>query len=60
MTDIEQLQEQLRTLVAQRQAMRERDAKRDELESNRVELACRQRQLSKAFIDRYLPQREAA
>ena len=60
MTDIEHLQEQLSTLVVQRQALRERDAERDELESNRVELACRQRQLSKALIDRYLPKREAA
>jgi len=59
---VEGLQERLRMLVAQRQALRERNAGRDELESNRLELASRQRDLSQALIDRYLPQaeREAA
>ncbi|HKC20901.1 MAG TPA: hypothetical protein VKB64_00190 [Gaiellaceae bacterium] len=51
MTSVEALQEELRGLVAARQALRERDAGRDELESNRLELALRQRQLSQALID---------
>jgi hypothetical protein len=55
MTCAEHLQEQLRTLVAQRQALREREASRNELESNRLEIACRQRQLSEALIDLHLP-----
>jgi hypothetical protein len=54
MPSVECLQEELRILVAQRQSLRYRNAGRDELESNRLELALLQRQLSHAFIDRYL------
>ena len=54
MASVEGLQEELRVLVADRQAMREREAGRDELESNRLELAQRQRQLSHALIGRHV------
>jgi hypothetical protein len=54
MASVEGLQDELRVLVAERQALRERDAGRDELESNRLELAQRQRQLSHALIRRHL------
>jgi hypothetical protein len=50
---VESLQDEVRTLVLERQALREHDAGRDELESNRLELALRQRQLSYALIGRY-------
>jgi hypothetical protein len=59
MAEVECLQEAVRALVAQRQAMHDRDASRGELETNRLELARRQRQLSQALIDRYLRQTEA-
>jgi hypothetical protein len=62
MPSVDCLQEAIRALVAERQAMRERGASRDELEWNRLALAGRQRQLSRALIEEYGrgPQREAA
>jgi hypothetical protein len=54
MASVECLQEELRALVLTRQALRARDAGRDELESNRLEVGRRQRQLSHALIDRHL------
>jgi hypothetical protein len=53
MANLECLQEAVRMLVAERQALHDRDASRNELESNRLELAHRQRQVSHALIDRY-------
>jgi hypothetical protein len=43
----------VRMLVACRQALRERGARRYKLESNRLELARRQRELSHALIERH-------
>jgi hypothetical protein len=54
MTSVEGLEEELRVLVAERQAMREREAGRGELEANRRRLVQRQRQLSHALIHRHL------
>ena len=58
MAEVERLQEAVRRLVEERQALHERNARRDELESNRLELVGRQRQLSYALIARYLPRAE--
>jgi hypothetical protein len=52
MASLECLQEAIRVLVAERQALHERDASRGELESNRLELVARQQQLSLALIHR--------
>jgi hypothetical protein len=54
MSSVECLVAALGALVAERQAMRDRSAGRVELESNRLEVVRRQRQLSKALIDRHL------
>jgi hypothetical protein len=58
MASVESLQEEIRTLVMERQALRERCAGRDELESNRLELARRQRRLTHALINHYLRRSE--
>jgi hypothetical protein len=58
MASVECIRKALRMLVAERQALHERRAGRDELESNRLELAGRQQQLSHALIDRYLHRAE--
>jgi hypothetical protein len=54
MASVEYIQEAVCMLVAERQALRERHASRNELASNRLELAGRRQQLSHALIDRYL------
>jgi hypothetical protein len=53
MASVERLQEALRMLVAERQALHDHNARRDELETNRVEVGLRQQELSRALIDRY-------
>jgi len=62
MASVESLQNAVRMLVGERQALHERQAGHDELEANRLELVARQQQLSVALIDRYLPRadRDAA
>jgi hypothetical protein len=56
MASVERLQAALRALVADRQGLHERGAVRDELEANRLQLVCRQQELSRALIDRYRSQ----
>jgi hypothetical protein len=51
---VERIHEEVRKLVEQRHAMRDRGAESAELEWNRLELARRQRELSHALIDRHL------
>jgi hypothetical protein len=62
MPSVECLQATLRVLVAERQALHERGAGRDALETNRLQLVFRQQQLSRALIDRHgpHPERDAA
>jgi len=54
MTSVERLQDAILELVAARQALRERGASDDVLESNRRLLAARHRELSRALIERHL------
>jgi hypothetical protein len=53
MASVESVHAALRELVAERQALHERGALRDELEANRLQLVGRQQELSRALIDRY-------
>jgi hypothetical protein len=55
MPSVECLQAALRVLVAERQALHERGAGHDELETNRLQLVGRQQELSRALIDRHGP-----
>jgi hypothetical protein len=57
-TRIDGLLESIGALVAERQALRERNALAADLERNRQEIADLQQQLSKALIERYLPKRD--
>jgi len=50
------LRQAIEALVAARQEMRAHGASCDDLESNRLELGTRQRQLSCALIERVLPE----
>ena len=58
MASVESLEAALRERVAERQALRERHAGRDVLESNRLEVARLQRRLSRALISRHLHRNE--
>jgi hypothetical protein len=51
--EVDCIQEAVRVLVAERQALHARAAGREELEPNRLELVFRQQQLSHALIARY-------
>jgi hypothetical protein len=54
MASVECIEEAVRALVAERQALREREARREELESNRLQLVSRNQQLAHALISRYV------
>jgi hypothetical protein len=62
MPSVECLQAALRVLVAERQALHERGAGHDALETNRLRLVGRQQELSRALIHRHGPhaRRDAA
>ena len=62
MASAERVHEAVRQLAAERQALHARGAGRDELESNRLELVPRQRELALAVVARCLgrPERDAA
>jgi hypothetical protein len=57
---VEELQDQIKVLVAQRQALRDQGARPDLLERNRRRLARCQWALSLALVERYRPHHEAA
>ncbi len=58
MARIERLEDDLRTVVAERQTLREQGASPTELETNRLELVRLQWQLAYALIDRRLPEHQ--
>ena len=55
MAEIEQLNEEIRTLVRERQDLRTRGADRTELEQNRRLIVSRQWRLAHAFSAHYTP-----
>ncbi len=55
MAEIEQLNEEIRTLVRERQDLRTRGADRDELERNRREIVSRQWRLAHVLGQVYAP-----
>jgi hypothetical protein len=54
MASVDCIQQAVRRLVAERQELHAREAGRDELESNRLELVRRQQDLARALIVRCL------
>ena len=59
MAEIEQLNEEIRTLVRERQDLRTRGADRSELEENRRQIVSCQWRLAHAFSAHYTPRPEA-
>lgn len=53
---IEQLTMTIRRLIAERQALRDRGASREELERNRLEIVHRQQELSLMWIESHRPE----
>ena len=54
MRSVESIRDTIRTLADERHGLHQRDANADELETNRLELAREQRELSRALIERNL------
>jgi FtsZ-binding cell division protein ZapB len=57
MAEVERLNEEIRTLVRERQDLRTRGAAREELEQNRQQIVSRQWRLAHAFGEVYSPRR---
>lgn len=55
MTSVDQLEREIRMQVAEREALHERGASRDELEQNRLRLVRLQARLTKKLIESHLP-----